>query len=110
MEKEKTNKVRKSDIARRIAKKYKGITYQATADFIDLICDEIIQIVFEEKKEVVLPRVASIKLNEQQRHGYDFKKGEYVLGGTQYRLSFKPQYYIKDKLAKLNKELSDKEV
>ena len=103
-------RINKLDLAKRICSKNEDISCKQALKFITIICDEILDIVLNEKGEVFLPRFISIKLDKKQKHGFDFKTKKYAMGGEHYKLSVKPQSYLKEQVCLLNNSLNKDEV
>lgn len=106
-ENKKENRVNKLDLARRIYSKNKEIELQAINDFIDIICNEILEVVFEEKKEIFLNKLVSIKLKKVDKKGYDFKLHKYTVDGKCYKLCIKALTYMRNQVAKINSQIKD---
>lgn len=108
MEDNGNNKVGKYELSRRISNKYKGLTGKATSDFIDILVEEILELVFKEKREVLIPRICNIRLTKCRKYGYDFKTKTRILGEEQFKISIKPHNAMRENLELLNS--NDREV
>lgn len=63
----------KNDIARRIAKKYKGVTISDVKFFIDIFSEEINECVVDELKTVEIRGLFKIGVKIVKQYGIDFK-------------------------------------
>lgn len=96
------DRVNRTQLARIISDKYSGLTFQTTKDFLTIVCDEILNLVLEEKKEVFFNKLVSIKLEKKDKKGYDFKNKKHIASGEHYKLSLKPLEYLKEQVRDLN--------
>ena len=87
-------RVNKTQLARIISDKHKSLTFKQAKDFLSIVCDEILSLVLEDKQEVFLNKLISIKLERKSKKGYDFKNQKYIVSGEHYKLSLKPLEYL----------------
>ena len=97
----------KKDLARRISKKYKNLSMIDTECFIDIILDEILEAVIEDRCIVDLHKVCRIGIKMCKKFGYDFNSNEHFRGGDIFKIFCKPNNYIKARAKEMSKEIPD---
>lgn len=97
--------LRKGDIARKIAEKYKGIAICDAEVFIDIMLDAIIDSILNERCTVDLHRFGRFGLKLAQINGRDFKTGEQLRKGERFKVVFRPAVYLRNQARLLSPDI-----
>jgi len=100
-------KLFKNDIARRISKKYKGVSIIDAETFIDIFLDEILCAVLEDKLTVDLHRVCRIGIKYCDKVGYNFNSKKHFTQKGVFKIWCRPNNYIKEQACKMSEKIPE---
>lgn len=98
----------KKDLARRISKKYKKLNIADVECLIDIVIEEILEAVLEDKCMVDLHKICKIGIKRMSKVGYDFNSNEHITdGGEVFKVFCKPNNYMKARAKEMSEEIPD---
>lgn len=99
--------LRKEDIARKIAKKYRGISICDAQVFIDIMLEAVLDSIIHERQTVELYRLGKFGLKIAPKNGRDFKTGKQIRGSDRVKVVFKASNYLKEQAKILSADIPD---